>query len=151
MIKGLYETHLEVSDLAASIDFYQDILGLELASVEENRRIAFFWIGQPKEFMLGLWEKAGDQLAKRHFAFRCEVDDVVGRAVDWLTHKGLQPYNFLKTNDLQPMVFAWMPAIAIYFNDPDGNVLEFIAILPGEGKPGLGVISYSEWLESNKE
>ena len=41
-----------------------------------------------------------------------------------------------------------MPAIAIYFNDPDGNALEFIAMLEGEAKPDLGVISYEEWLNS---
>jgi len=43
------------------------------------------------------------------------------------------------------MVFAWMPSIAIYFDDPDGNVLEFIAILEGKGRPELGIISYEHW------
>ena len=43
------------------------------------------------------------------------------------------------------MVFSWMPAIAIYFLDPDGNELEFIAILEGEAKPKLGVMDYEEW------
>ncbi|WP_288243327.1 hypothetical protein [uncultured Chryseobacterium sp.] len=37
--------------------------------------------------------------------------------------------------------------MAIYFNDPDGNQLEFISILEGDGKPGLGILSYEEWLE----
>jgi lactoylglutathione lyase len=40
-----------------------------------------------------------------------------------------------------------MPAIAIYFNDPDGNQIEFIAILEGKARPELGVISYEEWLK----
>lgn len=40
-----------------------------------------------------------------------------------------------------------MPAVAIYFKDPDGHDLEFIAILEGEGEPNLGVISYEEWLK----
>lgn len=30
-LKGLYETHLTVSNLDRSIDFYRDIVGLELA------------------------------------------------------------------------------------------------------------------------
>jgi lactoylglutathione lyase len=42
-----------------------------------------------------------------------------------------------------------MPAIAIYFDDPDGNVLEFIAVLPGEAKPELGIVSYKEWQEKS--
>ena len=149
MIKGLYETHLEVSNLEAAIEFYRDKLGLEFALLEEKRRIAFFWIGKAKEYMLGLWEK--DEIAKRHFAFRCDIDDILHHSSNWLKERGLQPYNFLKDGKEEPMVFAWMPALAIYFNDPDGNVLEFIAVLPGESKPELGVISYEEWLARKKD
>ncbi|HEV7781134.1 MAG TPA: VOC family protein [Chitinophagaceae bacterium] len=116
-----------------------------MASVEEKRRIAFFWIGEPKKYMLGLWEKKDRPVAKRHFAFRCDKDDILERSVDWLKQRKLQPYNFLKNKTQQPMVFAWMPAIAIYFDDPDGNILEFIAVLPGEAQPELSVISYKEW------
>jgi len=146
MIKGLYETHIEVNDLEAGIDFYKNILGLEFALLEENRRIAFFWIGQPKQYMLGLWEKKDQPVMRRHFAFRCETEDILERSVEWLEERGLQPYNFLKDGSKQPMVFAWMPALAIYFNDPDGNILEFIAVLPGNPRSELGVISYGEWL-----
>ena len=35
-------------------------------------------------------------------------------------------------------------AIAIYFNNPDGHALEFIAMLDGKARPELGVISYEE-------
>jgi len=147
MIQGLYETHIEVSGLEAAVTFYKNVLELEFAMLEEKRRIAFFWIGKPKEYMLGLWEKPKNELHPRHFAFRCEKDFILNQSVSWLKQKGLQPYNFLKDGTEQPMVFAWMPAIAIYFRDPDDNVLEFIAVLQGEGKPDLGVISYEEWLK----
>lgn len=147
MIKGIYETHLQVSNLEKAIEFYRDTLGLEFALLEEKRRIAFFWVGQSKEYMLGLWEVTDQPVATRHFAFRCDEADVLKRSVSWLKERGLQPYNFLKDGTEQPMVFAWMPAVAIYFNDPDGNVLEFIAILDGNAKPELGVISYDEWLK----
>ncbi len=63
--------------------------------------------------------------------------------------KNLQPYNFLKSANHDPMVFAWMPAVAIYFNDPDGHALEFIAILDGEVRPELGVVTYPDWLKLN--
>lgn len=147
MIKGLFETHLFVEDLERSIDFYKNILGLTECGYNDERRIAFFWIGEPKGAMLGLWEKPKEEIDIRHFAFRCEVDDVLNKAVDFLKARKLQPYNFLKDGNKKPMVFAWMPAVAIYFKDPDGHDLEFIAILEGEGKPELGVISYEEWLE----
>ncbi len=145
MIKGLYETHINVSNLEDSIAFYKNVLGLDFCHKEEKRKIAFFWIGKPKEYMLGLWEKPKAELEVRHFAFRCELNDILERSVEWLEEKNLKPYNFLKDGTKRPMVFAWMPALAIYFNDPDGNVLEFIALLEGEGKPELGVISYEDW------
>jgi catechol 2,3-dioxygenase-like lactoylglutathione lyase family enzyme len=147
MIKGLYETHLFVESLERSIDFYKNVLGLQQAHYEEGRRIAFFWIGQAKEYMLGVWEKPKDEIDIRHFAFRCEADFILNDAVAFLKERNLQPYNFLKDGKEQPMVFAWMPAIAIYFNDPDGHVLEFISVVEGEGKPELGVISYEDWLK----
>jgi catechol-2,3-dioxygenase len=147
MIKGLYETHINVSNLEDSIAFYKNVLGLDFCHKEEKRRVAFFWIGRPKEYMLGLWEKPKAELEIRHFAFRCDLQDILNSSVQWLKEKKLKPYNFLKDGTNRPMVFAWMPALAIYFNDPDGNVLEFIALLEGEGKPELGVITYEEWIK----
>jgi lactoylglutathione lyase len=148
MIKGLYETHIETENLEPAIDFYKNVLGLEFALLEEKRRIAFFWIGKTKEYMLGVWERPKREMHTRHFAFRCEKEFILNEAVSWLRQRNLQPYNFLKDRTEKPMVFAWMPAIAIYFDDPDGNVLEFIAVLEGKPKPELGVISYEEWLKT---
>lgn len=149
MIKGLFETHIYVEDLERSIDFYSNVLGLTQYLYEADRRIAFFWIGKPQEAMLGIWEKPKKEIDVRHFAFRCEVDDVLNKSVQFLESKNLQPYNFLKSANHDPMVFAWMPAVAIYFNDPDGHALEFIAILDGEARPELGVVTYPGWLKLN--
>ena len=147
MIKGLYETHLFVADLERSIDFYANILGLEQCHYEEGRRAAFFWIGQPKEYMLGLWEKPVDDIDIRHFAFRCDPEWVLNESIPYLKERNLVPYNFLNDGTERPMVFAWTPAVAIYFLDPDGHELEFIGILDGPARPELGVISYEEWRE----
>lgn len=149
MIQGLYETHLYVEDLERSIDFYQNALGLTLCHYEEGRRVAFFWIGKPKEAMLGIWEKPKELIQVRHFAFRCDKDDVLNRSVQFLKDRDLKPYNFFKDGTETPMVFAWMPALAIYFTDPDGHQLEFISILEGEGRPELGVITYDEWMKAS--
>jgi len=149
MIKGLFETHLHVENLEISIEFYKNILGLKQCYFEEERRAAFFWIGKPKEAMLGLWEKPKSQIDKRHFAFECDQSFILNEATAFLNGHGLKPYNFLKDGTDKPMVFAWMPAIAIYFNDPDGHYLEFISILDGEARPELGVISYEEWKRSD--
>jgi lactoylglutathione lyase len=147
MIKGLYETHLFVKDLQKSITFYRDVLGLELCYEQPERKIAFFWIGKPQEYMLGLWEKPVEEVQPRHIAFSCDVDDVLNKSVNYLKERGLKPYNFLNNGSEQPMVFAWMPAVAIYFDDSDGHALEFIAVLDGKAKPELGVVSYEDWLK----
>ncbi|MCF2221395.1 VOC family protein [Chryseobacterium sp. PS-8] len=146
MIKGLYETHVQVSDLENAIKFYTEVLGLKFAHKEAKRRIAFLWIGKNKESMLGLWEQK-ENLQTRHFAFTANKEDILNHSVEFLKNKNLKPYNFLKDGIEKPMVFAWMPALAIYFNDPDGNQLEFISVLEGDGKPELGVLSYEEWME----
>lgn len=148
MINGLFETHINVSDLERSIAFYKGKLGLTVGALDQQRRIAFMWIapppGKPGEAMLGLWEKPKTEVVSQHFAFRTTVDDVL-RAPEWLKARGLACHNFLKDGTDRPMVFGWMPAIATYFRDPDGHSLEFIAMLPGPARPALGVVSWERW------
>lgn len=145
MIDGLFETHINVSDLERSIGFYRDVLGLELGTRDDERRVAFLWMGGRGESMLGLWEKPPEQVVPQHFAFRATVDDVLNRSVAWLDARGLECRNFLDDGSKRPMVFGWMPAIAIYFEDPDGHLLELIAMLPGDPRPEVGVVSWDEW------
>jgi len=147
-IQGLYETHLFVSSLERSIQFYTEIMRLELAHREEERRVAFLWIEKDKQSMLGIWEKQIDEIELRHFAFRCDAQELLENAVPFLKKHGLAPYNFLKDGTDRPMVFSWVPAVAIYFRDPDGHYLEYIGVLEGEAKPELGVVSYEEWIRS---
>ena len=148
MITGLFETHINVRDLDRAMAFYRDVLGLELGTIDLARRVAFLWMGGRGESMLGLWEKPADEVVPQHFAFRATEDDIRERSVAWLKERNLAPYNFLRDGSGQPMVFAWMPAVAIYFNDPDGHQLELIAMLAGEPKPELGVVSWEEWRSS---
>ena len=150
MIKGIYETHINVENLEASIEFYQNVLGLEKCGYNDERRIAFFWVGQPQEYMLGIWEKPKSEIVKMHFAFRCDKEDILNNSISFLKERNLKPYNFLKDNNETPMVFSWMPALAIYFDDPDGHCLEFISILEGQPKPELGIITFDEWERETK-
>src|ERR1700761_5668386 len=69
-IGGLWETHITVSDLNRSIRFYRDVVGLTLAHEVPERHVAFFWIGQPRQGMLGLWSTLTSPLGmKLHYAF----------------------------------------------------------------------------------
>ena len=145
MIQGLFETHINVRDLEKSMHFYETVLGLERAHVDPERRVTFYWMGGRGEAMLGLWEKPPAQVQRQHFAFRCTIDDVRTKSVTYLKERDLSPRNFFDDGSECPMVFGWMPAIAIYFRDPDGHSLEFIAMLPGKQRPEIGVVSWEEW------
>ncbi len=146
MINGLFETHLFVSNVERSIAFYK-ALGLKRCHFEKERKAAFFWIGKPKQAMLGLWEKPESEIDIRHFAFQTEPDWVVKKSVLYLESKNIKPFNFFKDGTTEPMVFAWMPAVAIYFNDPDNHLLEYIGLLNETPKPELGVITWNDWIK----
>ncbi|HEY2894082.1 MAG TPA: VOC family protein, partial [Pirellulales bacterium] len=60
MITGLFETHIKVVDLERSVEFYRNVLGLELAHSQPTRRVSFFWIGTRGGAMLGIWETPGE-------------------------------------------------------------------------------------------
>ena len=145
MILGLFETHIDVANLDRARRFYGETLGLQLGVLDQERRVAFYWVGPRGESMLGLWEKPAAQIRPQHFAFRASIEDVLTRAVPYLEERGLQPSNFLHDGTERPMVFGWMPALAIYFRDPDGHSLEFIAMLPDEPHPEVNVVSWDAW------
>lgn len=46
-----FEVHLTVSNLERSVAFYRDVVGLRLAWIFEDRRVAFLWIGPAAEAM----------------------------------------------------------------------------------------------------
>ena len=147
MITGVFETHLKVKDLERSMRFYGETLELELGEYEEGRRVAFYWVGgDQKHGMLGVWEERGP-IPSQHFAFSVSVEDMLSKAVPYLKERHLQPKNFLDDGTERPMVFGWMPAISIYFDDPDGHELEFIAMLPGKPRPEAGIVSWEAWQE----
>ena len=146
-IEGLFETHLTVRDLARSIGFYRDVLGLELAHVLEARRVAFFWIGRVGGQMLGLWEIGSSPVNLHlHIAFQVALDQV-SAAIPALRAAGLRPSDGFGGEDIkEPTVLAWMPAASVYFPDPDGHSLEFISMLPQPARPELGRMTLSAWL-----
>lgn len=144
-IRGLFEAHLNVADLDRSIAFYRDVLKLPLAHVVQQRRVAFFWIGAPGNSMLGLWEaNSTPQKLTLHTAFKTSVDEIL-RAPGVLRQYGITPLDFNGAPTNEPVVLAWMPAASLYFHDPDGNLLEFISMLPDKPRPELGVLAMSEY------
>jgi lactoylglutathione lyase len=58
------------------------------------------------------------------------------------------PLDFNDQPTDEPSVLAWIPAASVYFNDPDGHLLEYIAMLPQDPQPDGGVVKYSAWIGS---
>lgn len=63
-ITGLYESHLTVSDLDRSIDFYRVVVGLELAHTIPDRHVVFFWVGGRDRS--NAWIMVNSSLANKH-------------------------------------------------------------------------------------
>ena len=58
---------------------------------------------------------------------------------------GAEPLDFFDRPTDEPSVFGWMPAASVFFRDPDGHLLEYLAMLPHEARPEAGVVPYGEW------
>jgi catechol 2,3-dioxygenase-like lactoylglutathione lyase family enzyme len=131
MFRALFETHLHVADLERSMEFYGDVLGLKLGLYERARRAAFYWIGQGRKSMLGLWEQPPwaaktKTIARQHIAFEVAARDLKA-AIRRVRERGMETRDFHEKVTSIPSTFRWIPARSIYFDDPDGHLLELIA------------------------
>jgi lactoylglutathione lyase len=95
--------------------FFGGVLGLELAHRVRERQVAFYWIGGR------------------------------GQAPVRLRAAGVIPRDFSGNPADEPVVLARMPAASLYFHDPDGNLLEFLSMLPDAPDADLGVVPWSRW------
>lgn len=146
----LFEAHLTVSNLDASLMFYCGQIGFDLAYVMPGRQAAFLWIGGRGRTMLGLWVTADSECIRSHLAFAVSVDDVLA-APDMLRSAGVIPLDFNGRPTNEPVVLAWMPAVSVYFRDPDGHLLEYIAMLPDDPRPSDGVVGWRDWSVSSAD
>ena len=145
-VRGLFETHLTVSDLERSLGFYRDVVGLPVALQIPERNAAFLWVGEPGHSMLGLWSLGSAPLGLvLHVAFAAALDDVLD-APERLASQGIPPLSFFGVETAEPSVIGWMPAAAVYFRDPDGHQLEYIAMLDEQPRPELGIVPWSAWI-----
>lgn len=156
MLRGLFETHVDVTDLNRSLEFYTAVLGLELAVRREvdaarvdahsrgARRFALLWVGGHGHALLGLWERPRDRVRPQHFAFEVGGDELPA-LVAQLEQQGIEFRDFFQQRTTTPTVFGFIPAASIYFDDPDGHVLELLAPITGPPRPDLPVVSWAEW------
>jgi len=127
----LYETHLPVTRTEESARFYIEIVGLDFAYRDPGRDTVFLWIGAYRESMLGLWGPTishGKHLYPCHFAIELSLADllIAGKRLNSL---GVATRNFAGEETTEPSVIGWMPSAQLYFSDPDGHSVEFVALL----------------------
>ncbi|HEX5224074.1 MAG TPA: VOC family protein [Solirubrobacteraceae bacterium] len=144
-VEGLFETHLTVADLERSIAFYRDVVGLPVALEISERGAAFMWIGGPGRAMLGLWSIGSAPMnMSLHVAFATPLQEVLA-ACGRLREAGVTPLSFFASETDEPSVIGWMPAAAVYLRDPDGHLLEYLAMLDEPPRPEVGIVPWSQW------
>lgn len=153
MIQGLYEAHLPVSNLEKSIAFYEK-LGLKMAYRDKDT--AFFWIDEKKSW-IGLWEGKEVETpyhpSLRHIAFRVEYK-FMRDSLEWLKARDIKAVHFGNRPTVDPYIRPFQGNASVYFQDPDGNSLEFMCFVEvPESLRHLSPCTLKEWekIKKNKK
>lgn len=118
-IRGIYEVAIKVKDLPRAEAFYRNVLGLEVGIRDERRNWLFLRAGGEAGMIVLQEDK--QEWPTQHFAFTVAEQDIE-RCAAALREQGLEVDG--------PHYHEWMPAISLYFADPDGNDLELCAPVP---------------------
>ena len=95
--------------------------------------------------MLGLWTTGSAPVGlSLHIAFKTSLGHVLG-STRRLRALGITPLSFDAVETDEPSVIGWMPAAAVFFRDPDGHLLEYLAMLDAPPDPRRRILSWSEW------
>jgi lactoylglutathione lyase len=146
-IRGLFEAHLTVADLGRAVALYRR-RGPAAGARDPRSGATFFWVVEPGQAMLGLWSLGAMPMGLGlHVAFDVALEDVL-TAPERLRAQRVEPLPFFGHATDEPSVLAWMPAAAVYFHDPDGLQLGYLAMLDAKPRPELGIVPWSEWAAS---
>jgi catechol 2,3-dioxygenase-like lactoylglutathione lyase family enzyme len=113
-VRGIYEVAIKVADLARAEAFYCGALGFEVGLRDPRRPWLFLRAGAG---MVVLQEQPGP-IPQQHFAFAAS-ESGIARAAAALRGVGIATQG--------PVVHDWIPAVSLYFADPDGHDLELCA------------------------
>lgn len=126
-VSGVIETSIYVDDMERSIAFYQDVMGLSCADDEAGRRLTAMWAG-PRQVLLiclrggsvkpieirGGRIPAHDGRGPLHLAFGVPEES----REDWRNR--LASLDVDLTGEVDWSSGGW----SLYFDDPDGHVIE---------------------------
>ena len=148
-----------MTDLDRAVDFYVNKLGFEFGFGWRDRSSALLLYSEAEQrWMLGLFRVdtvIHRNAAEYHISFRVDKERV-DSMIPWLRERGIEtehpPRAPVQGSMKEPIVHGWMPAAAVFFRDPDGHLLEFIADLADPPRPDFLYRPLSEWraLPGNK-
>lgn len=127
--QGISEVILVVQDVARSLAFYRDVVGLQVDDAS-HPTFAWLWAGRPRtQQRIGVTAGplsfgAAHVKGPQHFAFGTEnarIDELKAA----LERQGLEVEG--------PVEFRFWNARSIYFSDPDGNRVEFCGFSDPDG------------------
>lgn len=150
MIEGIFETHFEVKNLKSSMDFYES-LGFSLGLMDDNRKRAFYLLGEKAPCMISIVER--EKPALRHMAFRVNLENL-HKMIPFLKERNIEILPGWDGASIEePMVFPWLGSASVFFNDLDGNRLEFITLLLDGPRKDIDqpFLMLSEWEALNKK
>ena len=128
-IRGLTEVVISVHDMEKSLNFYRDILGLEVMSPPDFRGAVFLQVSElpdtaPQQLVLVPLPEGTDAFPTErvrrplhHLGIEVEREDFESE------HERLQGLGF----DVRLGEHPFLPVKGMYLDDPDGNEIEFIA------------------------
>jgi len=123
-IKGLGEVSIQVRDLDAMQKFYEEVVGLEVLRRDNDERFVFFKVAEGyggHTQNLALFEASNtlnsQESTLHHIALNVALEDF---ETEKMRLEGLG----LKIN---ATVHEWLHVRSLYFYDPEGNHLEFVA------------------------
>ena len=120
-IKGLGEVSIQVKDLDAMHKFYEEVVGLEVLRRDESFvffKVAEGYDGHTQNLALFEAEQLNPQESTlHHIALNVALEDFEPEKMR-LEGLGLK---------LHATVHEWLHVRSLYFYDPEGNHLEFVA------------------------
>lgn len=122
--------------------FYNGLLGIPIAARDPQMSATFFTLGNHHDFaVVAIGDDAEDPPAKSagllHVAFK------IGDTIDELREARVK----LEAAGLQVQGYDHAVSKSIYFNDPDGNCIEFYVDTSDAWKQDTQLVAHSEPLE----
>src|SRR5215468_190291 len=126
---------LNVSDLARSKRFYQDVFGFDLAGESNDEKRAFVFLAQNNAVVLTLWQQsdgafAANKAGLHHLAFQVDSIEQVKEAEQRLRQLGVVIHYGGVTAHADGADSG-----GVFFDDPDGIRLEICAPTGAAGSP----------------